>query len=342
MDYITRIFDTKKKNRKLIQKYKEYLFPGLYISYSIDANRFVWKRCEHFSDRFKYYDKEKVSKLKYKVRAFFISNKKRIEKKTDKSCGTTLYVSRKENFKVFSQDKKHVYYFIKDEALFNRMIHYNKYFAPFFGESVIESIDLNNRRISERFIIEKHNWRSNDDKILNAAKWLIKSSSNYMKSVDTTEKHSFFAFAESVRNRSNNSYLSEFVFDLIKMLNGADCDIPFVYQHNDVVLSNIIKDSKGYTLFDYEFYRENIFYYDSLMWIVWEAVQYNHDIFLEEFLSGKYDDMYFELFNSAGFKYEPQKRQIYIIMFIIANINIHIITGDNTNIIKYKRVVSML
>ena len=78
------------------------------------------------------------------------------------------------------------------------------------------------------------------------------------------------------------------------------------------------------------------------MWLVWEAIQYYHDIFLEEYLSGKYDDLYLELFNSAGFKYDPQKRQIYIIMFIIANINIHIIMGDNTSIVKYQRVVAML
>lgn len=342
MTYIKRICEAKRKNRKFIQIYKDYLFPGLYILYSIDANRFVWKRCDHFLDRFKYYDKEKVLKLKYKVGAFLISNKKRIENKTDRSCGTTLYVSRKGNFKVFSQDMKHVYYFIKDEELFNRMIHYNANYAPYFGDSVIESFDPANRRISERFIIEKHNWRSNDDKIINAAKWLIKSSSKYLKSVDTIEKQTFSTFAESVRKRANNSELSEFVADLIKMLNGADCDIPFVYQHNDVVLSNIIKDSKGYTLFDYEFYRENIFYYDSLMWLVWEAIQYYHDIFLEEYLSGKYDDLYLELFDSAGFKYDPQNRQIYIIMFIIANINIHIIMGDNTSIVKYQRVVAML
>nr|MCR5478590.1 hypothetical protein [Ruminococcus sp.] len=305
MTYLKRICETKKRNRDFFQKNKDYLFPGLYKSYSIDANRFVWKRCDRFSDRFKCYDKEKVPRLKYRVKAFLVSSKRRVKTKTDKSCGSILYISRKENIKVFSQDLKHVYYFINDEDLFNRMIHYNKNYAPYFGDSVIEKIDPQNHKISERFIKEKRNWRFSDEKIRSAAKWLIKCSSSYLNSFDIINRRSFFTFAESVKNKANTAELSTLISKLISKLNGEDFDMPFVYQHNDVVLSNIVKDGKRYTLFDYEFYRKNIFYYDSIMWLVWEAVQYCHDIFLNEFLSGKYDNMYTELFNCAGVEYEP-------------------------------------
>ena len=343
MTKIKNILKLQNKQIEDLKRYEAYLFPGVYRCFCIDNSRFIWRRCERFSDYFRYTDHKKGFTIKKRIKAFLIGKTKKIKQKTNKSCGTSLYVSRKGNIKVFSNDMKHVFYFVSDKDLFNKAVHYKKYYARFFGRSIIESVDSSCKRINERYISENYNWRKSEREVHNAGCWIMKKSVEYLNSVNKDIKLRIFSdFANEVKSRTHIAELERFLDVLSNSFEIENYSIPFVYQHNDVVLSNILKENDEYTLFDYEFYGENIFYYDSLMWIVWEAVHYSHDIYLHEFLSGKFDKYFQQMFLSVGMKYNTDRRIDYVLMFIIANINIHQLTGDSTNIQDYKRVVSMM
>ena len=337
------IHEQRKRHIEEIKRYGAYLLPGVYRCFCIDNNRFIWKRCENIRDYFRYAARKKNITIKMRIIAFLLGSTQRIKHSTHKSCGTSLYVSRKGNIKVFSKDMKHVSYFVKDKDLFHAAYNFNKYYANYFGKSIIESLDSSCNRINERYIYENSNWRHNENEVRNAACWLMNSTVKYLNSLKKNYKLiSINELVDEIKNKINDKEIQSLLEELSEMIMSKEYIFPFVCQHNDVVLSNILKDQADFTLFDYEFYGENIFYYDSIMWIVWEAVQYSHDTYFLEFLSGKYDNYFKNIFEQVGFNYNAEERIYYVVIFIITNIRIHLITGDETNVTKYKRVINLL
>ena len=343
MKKIGNILRRKKRLIALIKKYEAYLFPGKYIICSIGPNRYAWIRVDCSEKMFRSTKRQNKFSFKNAIISKMLKSTYIINKSTLLSCGTSLYVSRKGNVKIFSKDMKSVAYFVSDKSLFDKAVHYNRNYAAFFGKSIIDGFDNSCNRINERFISEKYNWRLNKSEVENATFWLINNSIEYLKSLDMELKLcKFDEFAKNVKGRTSNHELIEFVDELSSLFDIENYCVPFVYQHNDVVLSNILKDDKGFTLFDYEFYGENVFFYDCFMWMVWEAVKYSHDDYLLDYLDGKYDDKFSLLFSQVNTSFDTNRRKDYVYMYIIANINIHLITGDGTNIRKYKRVLNIL
>ena len=326
-----------------IKQYQRYLSPGTYRLTCIDVNRYAWKKCNGIIERFRIIETDKELGLKNRIRAWCISTTFRVKSSSKMSCGNRLYVSRQGNIKVFSEDNRYVYYFVNSDKLFSIAKHYNENYARFFGKSIIERLDSNSRRITERCVIEKNEWRTSVKEVKLAAIWVMRNMAKYLESINNNYKYiDTLGFADEVVNRCRNNDVSKFISELKNRIDPSISQIPFVYQHNDVVLSNILKETKDYTLFDYEFYAENIFFYDSFMWIFWEACLYHRDIFLSEYLNGLYDDVLSDLFAKVGMCFDKSRRCDYMRIFIIANINVHLATNATTNLCNYRRVADLL
>ena len=79
-------------------------------------------------------------------------------------------------------------------------------------------------------------------------------------------------FGYRIYERYQNTIYYSSINDCLKK--DDNYNMIFINQHNDLVLSNILKEKTGYTVFDYEFYGKNLFYYDFLLWFVWKAIYY--------------------------------------------------------------------
>ena len=333
-------FKNRKKNALNIKTNKKYLYKGVYF-YICNANRNYWKKYNFIGNWITDVLFSRENQLKYKIKSILGFDLRIIRNDGTNAVGNQLYITRKGKIKVFDKEKKQVVT-ICDEREAKIASLFQSNYIKFFPSSPFIEIDNENSMIVERFLQEQYQWRKNYESVKETMIDVMNSLSLYVASEMKNAKIKYVNdFISAIISKTNDQDLLNFIYEIKTSIGNKD-RLFFIPQHNDLVLSNVIRDLKGITVLDYEFYNENIFYYDSMTWIIWEAVRYNHDSYLNDYLNGEYDNLFIALFNSSAMKFTPGKRALYAIYYILANINVHLDTSDNTNIASYNRIFQIL
>ncbi len=321
---------------------KQYLYPGTYRLYCINK-RYYWKKEKRFSKWLKDILSDSSNTLKKKLKILLFAESFSIRKENVSACGDELYITRKGQLKVFDHDEGVVHFFTEDEEVIERARHFWTNYAPYFDKQIISAIDDRKRCITERYIIECSNWRKKPDEVKKITDRVWDSILNYVKA-KASEKSMLNVpeYIDMVVSSCDDTDLTGVIREIgLNIPNDLE-PVPIIFQHNDMVLSNILVENDGITVFDYEFYGRNIFYYDALMFIMWQALHYKEDLYLSRFLAGDYDAFFRTLFDAVGCEYVLELKKDYCKLFLLANIDMHIKTGDKTNLEKYRRVLDIL
>lgn len=334
-----------------IKENEDKLYSGVY-RLVFSEGRCFWEKEEGFFKWLKKLADENVSSKK-KVRYFMLGKKYRIKGNSNNSAkgnskdnskaessasGDKLYVTRKGNVKVFDSNKGRVTYYCEHSDLVNKAIDFNENYAKFFGKNVITECNRDKKFIVERLITEVGSWRDDKDQLEQMSEWLGKSLCNYEKSLTQGDRE-YVNYKEYLTQVYGNAEkeAEELLLDrIVKALDKEDdYSMLFINQHNDLVLSNILKEKTGYTVFDYEFYGKNLFYYDYFLWFVWKAVYYRDREYFDEYMYGKMDGIIKDLFNEVDNEFDDKRRKEYVYLFILANINMHLAYKEGIDFRKY-------
>lgn len=323
-----------------MQKYQSYLPNGRYYLV-LEKNRHVWRKDGYFQWLVSVIRAN--IRWKRKLRELISPHTYVVHNSTDNCLGESLYVTRKGNAKIFDTQNKLVTYFVQDSMLLDRASKFNSLYSPFFGDPVIKSIDIVQMRITERFVEEVYNWRLTSEGIYAMFDWLLKCERQYLLSINKFRYVDVSWFENYFESCSCEDRVKELVCGILNHLqHDSSLSIPIVIQHNDLVLSNILAEKNGFTLFDYEFSSENIFYYDVFLWFVWEAVNYGRYKYVDLYLNGKFDIRLKPIFDAVGIAVDVITRIRILYLFVLANIRIHVIYGDKTNVTKYAEFIKYL
>lgn len=326
-----------------IEPYQHLLYPGVYRLYCLSA-RYIWKREPSFFRWLSALLRQGDLPLKKKLKLLLWRNRFRVAAAQPTACGDEIYVTRKLQLKVFSRADGVVHYFPNDAALFDRAEQFYLQYAPYLGRPVIQSVSRDAQCIVERYVTEPAAWRDDPNAILRVTAAVREGIRRYTEAsrgrIVTVPAASFLR--EAMDSCGEDAALRQFLERLRGAVSPALDTIALLEQHNDMVLSNLLLEQDGTTVFDYEFYSRNLFYYDAMMWLVWQAVYYHEDQYLESFLRGEMDAPFSALFSAAGQTFSGALRRDYVLLFLAANIAVHNRTGDGTYLPNYIRVLDRL
>lgn len=88
-------------------------------------------------------------------------------------------------------------------------------------------------------------------------------------------------------------------------------------QHGDLWFDNLLVNSEGIYLVDWEYYGEHFFFSDILNVFFAEALIRGDDTYMNQFLQGEFDQKLAELFLSAGEVYEPNLKKELLSLYIL-------------------------
>ena len=254
------------------------------------------------------------------------------------AAGEKLYVTRKGNVKVFDSNKGRVTYYCEHSDLVNKAIDFNESYAKFFGKNVITECNSDKKFIVERLITEVGSWRDNKSDLEEMSEWLGKSLCNYERSLTENDKKyvDYDKYLKEIYKNVEKEQEKSLLDRIVKALKKDDnYNMVFINQHNDLVLSNILKEITGYTVFDYEFYGKNLFYYDFFLWFVWKAIYYRDREYFDGYMHGKMDELIQELFEEIGSQFDDKRRKEYVYLFVLANVNMHLVYKEGIDFRKY-------
>lgn len=341
-----------------IKENEDKLYAGVY-RLVFNEGRSFWEKEDSFFKWLKKLSDENVSSKK-KIRYFMLGKKYRIKdnlnniakgsskdnsKTKSSASGDKLYVTRKGNVKVFDSNKERVTYYCEHSDLVNKAIDFNENYAKFFGKNVIIECNSDKKFIVERLITEAGLWRNNKSDLAEMSEWLGKSLCNYERSLTENDKNyvNYDKYLKEVYRNAKSEQEKSLLDRIAKALKKDDnYNMIFINQHNDLVLSNILKEKTGYTVFDYEFYGKNLFYYDFLLWFVWKAIYYREREYFDGYMHGKMDKMIQKLFEEIGTQFDDKRRKEYVYLFVLANVNMHLVYKEGIDFRKYNEFLDYL
>lgn len=322
-----------------IKQNEDKLYGGTY-RLLFEEGRCFWIKEKSFCKWLSNLINLKVSNKK-KIRYFMLSKKYKVMDNNN-AVGEKLYVTRKGNVKVFDMQNDKVIYYCNNNKLVNKAKEFSDNYAKFFGTNVILECNTEQRYIVERFVTEADIWRENKDELKSMSIWLGKCLCNYAKGLTYRDikYFSYETFVSEIYKNAEKEQEKVLLDRIIKVLNIQNEKIICINQHNDLVLSNILKEATGYTVFDYEFYGMNLFYYDFFLWFVWKAVYYRERQYFDEYMQGKMDSVVGDLFESVNSKFDEKRRKDYVYLFMLANINMHLAHKEGIDFRKYNEFLN--
>lgn len=124
-----------------------------------------------------------------------------------------------------------------------------------------------------------------------------------------------------------------------------DTTFPFIKLHGDMWASNILIEDVTYKIryIDLEHSKQLIFFYDIFL-MMWIRFFYKNDsTYIEEFLNGKYDNYFNDIFKQFNIEYNEQYRMNYFNIFFLIYFEERWINSGKTDKInllnKYKDLI---
>lgn len=317
-----------------IKQNEDKLKCGIY-RLSFEEGRCFWIKEKSYYKWLRNLMNQNVSHKK-KIRYYMLGKKYKVMDNSG-AAGEKLYVTRKGNVKVFDMSNNKVIYYCNNGELVERAKDFSDNYAKFLGTCVIEECNIEQKYIVERFVTETGLWRENKDELNVMSMWLGNGLCKYAKSLTNKDRKrvAYKTFVSEIFKNAKKEQEKSLLDRIIKVSNIQDEDVICINQHNDLVLSNILKESTGYTVFDYEFYGMNLFYYDFFLWFVWKAVYYEDRQYFDGYMQGKMDSVIADLFEAVNNRFDANRRKEYIYLFMLANINMHLVYKEGIDFRKY-------
>ena len=144
---------------------------------------------------------------------------------------------------------------------------------------------------------------------------------------------------EEIMDNLLNIYLRHLFFSEKKIninkFDGLDKEI-FIKTHGDIHQKNVIKKEDNVYYIDYDSFDEYIFYYDYINLLFAPAINKDFTL-LKNFLDGKYDNYFKELFDLFGKKFKDKGKITYLQTYL--NNRMEVFDRNIKNYKKYKGIL---
>lgn len=342
--YLKRLVTYKNYYYDILQQFSNDLEPGEYRLFW-DKVRFFWMKANktQWQNILSHYS------LKAKVKVLFTKHYAEVCPSTVATLGTELVISRRHtSVKIVNRVQNEIttYYLHRED--FDVTYSFWKEFAPSFGTTTIFLIDPKQLNVTETLISEKDSWRSDDIIKHNCICWFMEGLLEYCNTTSPV----CFETAEKIIQKINSYDLSrsiekaaliEVVGLLTNGIAGVEKDeLPCINSHCDLSFFNILYDGEKFYLIDWEYYHTNLFCFDSLYWMSYEAMVNNDYSFFDEYFAGKYDDWLEQIFNASGIPYYKEKRRSYIYLLLLAELEMHLFYSEMGSVRSYGDFVKVI
>lgn len=321
---------------KVIKQYSVYLKPGCYRLFYEDS-KYVWKN----AGRFEWLHAVCTQGIIRFIKMITAKNRIRIAC-TVNLLGDELLITRMQKVvKIFDRCKGIVTSFYPDEEGIKVADRFRCEYAPFFGGSTILNTDYEHLCITEKLIADRKGWREDEPLRRKCIEWMMDGLTNYMRKVEPTAYISVeelirnldTVIRENVKDKAFSVKMLEMVRFIEKELSGfLNERIPTVPIHGDFLFSNVLFDGVQFSLIDYEYYQDSVFFFDALYWFVFEAWLYKNMRYLDEYCLGKYDKWLETIFACEQYKYQKEDRKVYIWIVFLADYYMRVVHGETIQI----------
>ncbi len=307
-NYIQYFYKKKKKLIFEIKNYSDFLQNGLY---SIQPSYAYHKKYKPF------FTDELINIF---LKCFYFTSVK-VFSKNKVFEGKLIFLNAQGSIKIFNDVS--VLTFLENKNI-DKMINNYKQVDDFFDYPRI--ITIHNNYYIEEFILDK-------------------------KKKNLEELHSIYHVLLNFYSKQKIEYkklsVDDFVWEKLTVKNKLFIEsiytthsYPFVLSHNDIHFGNILIGDKMYII-DWEYFGENLIYYDFLNILFVEALNGDRS-FLEFFFSGELDSYFEKLFSIFNLKYNKNNRKKYFDIYLLNKIILRDIQESkvhlNKVLINYQKV----
>ena len=342
--YLKRLIAYKTYYYNIFESYSSSLMPGEYRLFW-DKVRFSWIKATQSQWR----SALASYSLRTKIKILFFKNYAVVSSADGISLGTELIISRRQTaVKIINRDQNQVITYYLNRNDFDITSNFWKEFVPFFGTTTILSLDYEHLKVTETLICEKDDWKSDDDIKNNCICWFMESLLRYCRRTtpvcfETVENIVHKIDSYSVSSSIEKKALMEVLELLVNGIKGTEKEeLPCINSHCDLSFFNILYDGKQFFLIDWEYYHTNLFCFDCLYWISYEAMVNQDYSFLDLYFAGRYDDWLEQIFNASGFPYYREKRRLYIYFLLLAELEMHLSYSEMGLVRSYGDFVRVL
>ena len=288
--------------RSVFDNCKEYLKKGIYViadNYTL-KNSISNNTVSVFSD---YYNEKNPIK---KVFNNLISKRKYVVSEKNDYNGELIVVSSsRKQYKIFDFDNKIVITKYKSKKQYFLCKSNYDYAKKIYRTSEIIKFDNQKLTTFERYLINNFNDKNNEiiyEKILFD---YINNNTNYdtIKKSEITMPKKFKKY--DILCKIYNNLIAENYIGFTK-----------IKSHGDLWSSNIIYSHNNVYYIDFETINYYSFFYDIFFYMYSEAYLKGDYTLLFNYFNGKYDTIFIEYFKKFDSKYNPDKKNIYLLYFI--------------------------
>lgn len=337
--YVESNIKLKKKIAYIIKEKDQYLLNGKYIlskNRMINmilvgnpaAKKFMKKNTAHLLRKQKGIIKRAKKIVRNTIDRYFTL---RIDSKKDKkNQGSLIMLTGRNNIKIFDFVENKVLTFYEDKREYEEKKFIYMKFRDYFNIPISYFEDYERVSIEER--IELIPFENISEKILQSSlEKIFKDYIDYFNNTKT-DSVSIYRKEEVIRDISyiKNNELKKLINELV-LVYWEDINFPRIEVHGDLNYQNILFDLKEMFYIDWEFSKPLIFYFDIINLIFIEASSYSNYTYINNYITGSYDNQISELFTAFGLEFNKKRKLFYLAVFLvdcIKNKDSHFYKGD--------------
>lgn len=316
-DIIRRI----KTFRTLIEENKKYLKAGNYeFSSGLKPMMHNGERSTlEFVKKFDELSEMKIWRKVYlRTRKYYLD----FEKSEDEITlfnGDLMMLVNNDDLKIFNYSENTLITIISETKRYERINQNIEKFSQYFNTTYIKK-DNKEKLIVERIINFKPSQDYTECDIENFFNIFFKSLEKTIQ-VEVTEKTKSVTTKELLNNFEEKIADNEFVAEVKEMIPSNTCNDkwPIIPCHGDIKFDNVLLEDEVFYFIDWEATGDHLFFHDFIGFIFRKAVNADYK-YLNRYLTGFYDEKLDDLFNASSAKYNCEKREYYLALYIINNI----------------------
>lgn len=201
-----------------------------------------------------------------------------------------------------------------------KKISYNDYFGYYFRTPKILTVDYDKKFSIEELVLSKPKrlWSFFDYQIV--IENIFKSYRNYYMESAGKQVHKPGYLSSLIRKLKSDELLQDIAGKIENEIPQTliTDNIPIMKQHGDLWLRNTLLGDNGDIYFiDWEYAGEYFLFYDLFYWMLCEWTDNSDFSYIYNFMNGKYDACFEDIFQPFNYKYDRQYCKSYFYIFIL-------------------------